>query len=968
MSSTRKSGVAQKPSKSSIKSDPKTARAEPQKQVPQKRKPATDQLPTVGRGAPIDGKENVGTGRPQRTRPQTVDRWEREGEKIRNNPKNKASVIPHDEPINEAAPPAKRQRKNPPAFIPPDESPLKGQPKPTKFNPALNLIIKGPKLPANAKDEIVEFRPKSPSRQAKRKFDIFAQGPSRADLVDVNQTEDNHQNHRYPNDDCTSEGHCNDNDAYYQNDQDHGLDDGVDDGLDDDYKDDNHDQDDNDQDDNHDQDDNDQDDNHDQDEDDQDQDDDDQDQDDYRNEQEDFGDDDEQDGHEDFHVDDNNGPRDFYADDDNNDPNGFYVDDSNGPQKYEGHNMDVDDYDCQPQDRAPQQRGRTTHDEQEGESGQEFDGPTVLPTGGPHGYGLSRVPVLRSAASLRILAEHEKRLSPRTSQEQEGPSDRRREELEHLGDQARQEACSRQLKQIDQKRREASGQAAPHHGNSRTQPTPGQTRPGLGALIKIPPGNGGKRPQVSDTARKSGPDNQGRERKHPQVSGNPGDSGNVSGGVTRSSDDIVPNSGSVAGKSGSVSKNGSGVQNSQNTTRKSTENPDPDLDDSLRLERRAYQKQDQNAYDVLAKHRASNKATRLPSAQILERCRRQQNLRDKLRDDQEKDDGDDQDDQDDQEEDDGDDQEEDDEEDTNQKSKRGRGRELLPTTEGFYPEPWPKVFARSRAPVYKYLVQLDFFPDRKEYKVTIADYLSDSIVFFVQDNDLYLDLSYYDEFRDDMLKMLVGFISTFRGRCMRQAREVIKQYYLHRIYTKPEDLPEAFNQEEYHQKTIQNVEKLLDRAFFLHDGRDEEGSVNNFMAPAIGDLAERILTMGKKTALFRTYPEIFDVYTSNFIAACSCLVMFLPFYKKTSLILLQLRAALEEYRSGTPVEKPFSEEANSKFYKKAIYCIEKINRNDKHRRKTIGRWDKWAEEARKKRQRQVEKPMARDDEMDIDLD
>ncbi|KAF7340670.1 hypothetical protein MSAN_02139200 [Mycena sanguinolenta] len=403
-------------------------------------------------------------------------------------------------------------------------------------------------------------------------------------------------------------------------------------------------------------------------------------------------------------------------------------------------------------------------------------------------------------------------------------------------------------------------------------------------------------------------------------------------------------------------KNGSGVQNSQNTTRKSTENPDPDLDDSLRLERRAYQKQDQNAYDVLAKHRASNKATRLPSAQILERCRRQQNLRDKLRDDQEKDDGDDQDDQDDQEEDDGDDQEEDDEEDTNQKSKRGRGRELLPTTEGFYPEPWPKVFARSRAPVYKYLVQLDFFPDRKEYKVTIADYLSDSIVFFVQDNDLYLDLSYYDEFRDDMLKMLVGFISTFRGRCMRQAREVIKQYYLHRIYTKPEDLPEAFNQEEYHQKTIQNVEKLLDRAFFLHDGRDEEvdllGSVNNFMAPAIGDLAERILTMGKKTALFRTYPEIFDVYTSNFIAACSCL----------------LRAALEEYRSGTPVEKPFSEEANSKFYKKAIYCIEKINRNDKHRRKTIGRWDKWAEEARKKRQRQVEKPMARDDEMDIDLD
>ncbi|KAF7335851.1 hypothetical protein MSAN_02331600 [Mycena sanguinolenta] len=131
--------------------------------------------------------------------------------------------------------------------------------------------------------------PDTRKSQVRGKLDESAQGPSRMNFIDVDQTDDNH-----PND--ADDGH-NQNNQYddYQDDQDD---------QDNDYQDD-----------------------------------------DYRNNQDDFGDDED----EDFHEDDNNSPQDFYGDDDNNGPDDFYADDSNGPKEYEGDNMDVDN---QPQDRG----------------------------------------------------------------------------------------------------------------------------------------------------------------------------------------------------------------------------------------------------------------------------------------------------------------------------------------------------------------------------------------------------------------------------------------------------------------------------------------------------------------------------------------------------------------------------------------------------------------------------------------
>ncbi|KAK6981075.1 hypothetical protein R3P38DRAFT_2808659 [Favolaschia claudopus] len=54
------------------------------------------------------------------------------------------------------------------------------------------------------------------------------------------------------------------------------------------------------------------------------------------------------------------------------------------------------------------------------------------------------------------------------------------------------------------------------------------------------------------------------------------------------------------------------------------------------------------------------------------------------------------------------------------------------------------------------------------------------------------------------------------------------------------------------------------------NGKDEDGRTNNFMNPALNDLALKIMTMGRRP-LYKNHSKKFKKYTSSFVAALSIL-------------------------------------------------------------------------------------------------
>ncbi|KAJ6490948.1 hypothetical protein C8R45DRAFT_1137894 [Mycena sanguinolenta] len=936
--STSTQNASQSPNKKASK-----AASDPQKQAPQKTKPVTATNLSAG-------KENE-EGRPQRTRTRTVDRWAKEGAIIAGVPKiQKEPPMPDDEPRNDAAPPLKKRKKAPKTIIPDNESPLSTQPKPIMVAPGnssahskshVNLgtpVGPGPRAPVSWAPPVMFQKDRGgtqplreeqshgqtraqdgpdepeetdehnrPSRtQNKRKFvvddsdeesqsgDALADGDKNYPVEHTNQLgEDDHQQDDYQNDENHQNNNDNDNDQDDQDDQDFYQ--NYDDSPEDDG-------------------------------------------DDYQDE---FHDDDEDDEYEndpravDGHQDKDNGPDEFY-------PSAHMeVDDSlNGDH---GGDDSHDGY--QPQDQvAHQERRRHSSDKEENGGRQRYDRPAVPPSrtnSGPFG----NIPTVVAPSR-----------APDKPERGGHYLDARREDLYKLGSQERE-----RVKKNAQTCHEAPGQSAPRHGNGHASAQKEGKGEGPNQQRTQLPRQSGGQGQTSNVSR-------ARQDGRPELESDQRNAGNLPPAEKTSALEfrvtlkfralpiLVEGTehhqvSANAGNAGVVHRNSGGVaQNSdrqdRETQRSGTEHPDLDVN-SLRRKQ-----QEREAYDVVAKHHAKNKPTRLPSVQKLDQCRKQQNP---VEADAEVDGESEE------------EEEEEEEEEDDLPKKKEIGRDLRPTKQGYYPSPWPKVFAKTRGFMYQHMLDLELFPGREDFDFNVAQFLSESIVYFVEDCELSLDFDYYEDHRKDMIKMastirsfrsllkefqLLGFISTFRGRCMEQAREVVKQRYLHIIYPKDDEFPEAFNQQEYHDKVIENVTTLLDRAFFLKDGKDDEGSTNNFMTPALGDLAERLLSMGKKTALCKAFPNIFDNYSTNFMAACACL----------------LRAGLDEYRTGEPVDQRFTEEVNRPFYEKAVYLIQEIILNKKHYKKTTDRWNRWAQEARGKRKREAPKAMAPDDAMDIDLD
>ncbi|KAJ7465343.1 hypothetical protein B0H11DRAFT_1922155 [Mycena galericulata] len=347
-----------------------------------------------------------------------------------------------------------------------------------------------------------------------------------------------------------------------------------------------------------------------------------------------------------------------------------------------------------------------------------------------------------------------------------------------------------------------------------------------------------------------------------------------------------------------------------------------------------------NTYDVLDHHRSRNRPTRPPNNQDLSRYRQKQQGADGEDEDQD------------------DEEAEDDEDDEDDEGGRGHGRKTRTKTvgptsqqEGFYPKAWRKVFALTKDRIYIHLLNTDLWPDREReslFNPKLLTFLQKSIDY--AERKLGLDLSaegdFYPEYQDDMVELLWAFVATFRSKCKGQARDIVQTYFQEEIWPSREQYPDI---KRYQQKVASNVKALLEGSSFHKNGKDKSGRTNNFMNPAMGALAFRILFSGKRP-LGRS--EDFKEYKPNFIMA---LVTF-------------LRSGIDEFKSGKAGKASFYEAEYGPVYRNGLKKFDDLKRDDYHWKKTSDTWDEWRLDNIYSAGRVDEDGEQSGDDMDIDLD
>ncbi|KAJ7772189.1 hypothetical protein B0H16DRAFT_1768735 [Mycena metata] len=311
-----------------------------------------------------------------------------------------------------------------------------------------------------------------------------------------------------------------------------------------------------------------------------------------------------------------------------------------------------------------------------------------------------------------------------------------------------------------------------------------------------------------------------------------------------------------------------------------------------------------------------NRATRPPNPQKLaSHARRQQAA--EVRDDREDEDQDqDQ------------DEEEEEEEETGGKRKRKPRTSTGFVTslhEGFYPRFFRIVFDIVKLDAFEALLNGALYPGYDRLLPKIMKWLTDAICYCEEELELIQPDNIWEEYQEDMAKLIWNFIPTFRGRGRDEARKMVTHVY--KILPTVDDFNgDGFGQAEYADKVKDNVEKLLDDYAFLKNGLDNEGHTNNLMAPAICELTYRLVHAGQDSVA-KALPHRFKIYTGELIAA----------------MIVFLHVAIEEYATGEFRGIRFTEPKYGKVYEDALHSIAHLKgaRDQRHWEKTRAEWAKW---------------------------
>ncbi|KAJ3911353.1 hypothetical protein F5877DRAFT_73251 [Lentinula edodes] len=120
---------------------------------------------------------------------------------------------------------------------------------------------------------------------------------------------------------------------------------------------------------------------------------------------------------------------------------------------------------------------------------------------------------------------------------------------------------------------------------------------------------------------------------------------------------------------------------------------------------------------------------------------------------------------------------------------------------------------------------------------------------------LHVEAGYIDKHKGDIIVFLYKSQSSFRNTLKRLAEPiVISQYGL--PLPRDQEPNTGFNASQLGELTTAYMSKLLEKSFFLQDGRDANGQVNNFAHPCLKEVVKVLFYTGNK-ALAKTFPKDF---------------------------------------------------------------------------------------------------------------
>ncbi|KAJ7038605.1 hypothetical protein C8F04DRAFT_1255881 [Mycena alexandri] len=322
--------------------------------------------------------------------------------------------------------------------------------------------------------------------------------------------------------------------------------------------------------------------------------------------------------------------------------------------------------------------------------------------------------------------------------------------------------------------------------------------------------------------------------------------------------------------------------------------------------------------DVVDSHRRKNKGTYPPDAAKLDHHRRlQQEVRrpqeeapeagEEVQEEQES-------------------QDEQEDQSGGRKRRTKRQSEPTPQQEAFYPALWKQVIRLGEMKVQEHLLTENFFADKDEILREGRHFLTQSMAEIEEMTQTELSPDFYKKHRDNLCEMLWAEVAHYRGGAKTDSRSVVDQFY--NILPTPTKYQSP-------REIADKVSSLLEKSRFLQR-RNEDGTIDNMMAPALGKVIELMLYGSPNKRGDRVgdvYAGQFLRYTPQLIAAGSVV----------------LRCCMEEYKTGRQKNVSLAATTYASFYNTVLMKLEQTKQDPETWDKMTGEWMKWRDASYKAR-------------------
>ncbi|KAJ7021483.1 hypothetical protein C8F04DRAFT_1273700 [Mycena alexandri] len=322
--------------------------------------------------------------------------------------------------------------------------------------------------------------------------------------------------------------------------------------------------------------------------------------------------------------------------------------------------------------------------------------------------------------------------------------------------------------------------------------------------------------------------------------------------------------------------------------------------------------------DVVDSHRRKNKGTYPPDAAKLDHHRRlQQEVRrpqeeapeagEEVQEEQES-------------------QDEQEDQSGGRKRRTKRQSEPTPQQEAFYPALWKQVIRLGEMKVQEHLLTENFFADKDEILREGRHFLTQSMAEIEEMTQTELSPDFYKKHRDNLCEMLWAEVAHYRGGAKTDSRSVVDQFY--NILPTPTKYQSP-------REIADKVSSLLEKSRFLQR-RNEDGTIVNMMAPALGKVIELMLYGSPNKRGDRVgdvYAGQLLRYTPQLIAAGSVV----------------LRCCMEEYKTGRQKNVSLAATTYASFYNTVLMKLEQTKQDPETWDKMTGEWMKWRDASYKAR-------------------